>query len=203
MAFESFLVQDNQALEKETKRKAFANLFEQTLLKKSETIPVVEYNLPYPKEDFLKFLTEEKNVLLHGSSNGDIEIVEPRQANDTVKTSGNKKAIYGVVDPVLPIFYAIQDREKIHGFVKSGVSEDVETGELNYSFEIPQKDLETKPWMKGVIYIFDKNQFNPEKNDDGELSGEWTSERSIKPLAKLEVGPEDFRFLDKVEGFGG
>ena len=194
-------IQDNEALEKKKKFQAFTDVFERTLNNKGEGVPTVEYDLPYPKEDFLKFLVEEKNVLLHGSSNKDIEILEPRQANDTVKVSGNKKAIYGVIDPVLPIFYAIQDREKFQGSIKSGVSEDAETGKLEYEFEIPKKVLEANPWTKGVVYLFDKNQFHEEKDDIGELSGEWTSESPIKPLAKLEVGPEDFSFLNKVEGF--
>ena len=201
MGFESQSNQDTSASEIKRKREAFSKLFEETLLKKEEGVPVVEYNLPYPKEDFLKFLAEEKNVLLHGSPEKDIEALEPRQANDTVKTSGNKKAVYGVIDPVLPIFYAIQDKEKIKGPIQSGVSEDLETGELEYEFKISKDALESQPWKSGVVYVFDKNQFNPETDDDGELSGEWTSENPVKPLAKLEVGPEDFRFLDKVTSF--
>lgn len=98
--------------EQENKRKAFESLSENVLQNKGENIPTIEYNLPYPKDEFLKFLTENKNVLLHGSSNQDLEILEPRQANDGVKKSGNKKAVYGVTDPVLPIFYADSKSKK-------------------------------------------------------------------------------------------
>lgn len=187
----------------ETKHEDFEKLFEETLKKKGEGVLVVEYTLSYPKEDFLRFLTEEKNVLLHGSSSKDIETFEPRQANDTVKVSGNKKAVYGVTDPVLPIFYAIQDRDKLQGSIRSGVTTDLDTGESEYRFSMPKDNLDIKPWTRGVVYVFDKNQFHEEEDDAGELSGEWTSEIPVKPLAKLEVGPEDFRFLDKVEGFDG
>src|SRR3989344_8015276 len=144
---------------------AFARLFEETLRKQEAGIPVIEYNLPYPKEDFLKFLVEEKNFLLHGSPNKDLEILEPRQANDGEKTSGNKMAVYVVTDYVLPIFFAIQDKDKLQGSIKSGISEDVETRELEYSFEISKKALESKPWTRGMIYILDKNKFSPEKDD--------------------------------------
>jgi hypothetical protein len=202
MTSESQPTQDTQVLETKRKKDAFQKLFQETLRKKEEGVPVVEYKLPYPKEDYLKFLVEEECVLLHGSANRDIETVEPRKANDSSKASGNKTAIYGVVDPVLPIFYAIQDRSKFRdAVVKSGVSQNVETGELEYKFEIPMKALEAKPWIRGVIYLFDRSQFKEEKDDTGELSGEWTSESPIRPLAKLEVGPEDFRFLNNVEGF--
>ena len=78
------------------------------------------------KEEFLKFIVENKNVLLHGSASQDLEVLEPRQANDSVKKSGNKNAVYGITDPVLPIFYAIQDRKKLQGVVESGVGHNSE-----------------------------------------------------------------------------
>ena len=114
--------------------------------------------------------------------------------------SGNKNAVYCVTDPVLPIFYAIKDLSKINGVVESGVMSDLQTGELKYKFKIPKEALDAKPWKKGVVYIFDKKQFHPEKDDSGKLSGEWTSEVPVRPIAKLEVGPEDFRFINEVEG---
>ncbi len=196
---ESFPGNDSQSSEKENEQKAFEGLFENTLQKKGENIPTIEYNLPYPKEDFLRFIVAEKNVLLHGSSNREITILEPRQANDGSKKSGNKNAVYGVTDPVLPIFYAIQDRERLQGTIES-VENDEETGESDYKFWIPKEMIDIKPWTRGFIYIFDKSQFKPEQGDTGEPSGEWTSEQPVNPIARLEVGPEDFRYLDKVEG---
>ena len=179
---------------------SFRELFDRTQMDEKGKITTIRYELPYPKEDFLKFLVTEKNVLLHGSSSKEIEILEPRQANDRAKISGNKKAVYAVTDPVFPIFYAIQDRNKIHGLIESGVDHNPATGELRYEFKMPQSVLASEPWTRGIIYIFDRSQFNPEKNDVGEPSGEWTSEKAVNPIAKLEVGPEDFRFLDKVKG---
>ena len=185
--------------EKESQQKVFERLFENALQNNGENIPTIEYSLPYPKEDFLKFIVAEKNVLLHGSSNREIKILEPRQANDGSKKSGNKNAIYGVTDPVLPIFYAIQDREKLQGVIESGVEIDKETGELKYKFGIPKEMVDIKPWTRGFVYIFDKKSFMPEQDDNGEPSGEWTSEEAVSPIARLEVGPEDFRYLDKIE----
>lgn len=199
MNFNSLPVQKSQ--EKESKQKEFEGLFEYVLQNKSESVPIIEYSLPYPKEDFLKFIVESKNVLLHGSSNANLEILEPRQANDRAKISGNKNAVFGVTDPVLPIFYAIQDRQKLHGVIESGTEENPETGTLEYKFKIPKSAQEIQSWTRGIIYIFDKSEFSPEKKDDGELSGEWTSDVPVKPIARLEVGPEDFRYMDKIEYF--
>lgn len=199
-SFESSSNQDTSVLEAEGKRQAFIKLFEEILTSKGEVVPTVEYRLPYPKEDFFKFLVQEKNVLLHGSPSRNIDTLEPRQANDQSKISGNKKAVYGVTDTVFPIFHAIQDKEKLQGTIDEEVGDNPETGQPDYKFRIPKEMLEIKPWTRGMIYILDRGQFSPEHNDSGELSGEWTSETPVKPLAKIEVGPEDFRFLDKIEG---
>ena len=182
----------------EQEHRSFNELFEQTLAGDQEGVPIIEYAIPYPKEDFLAFLVSEKDILLHGSSNRDAEIMEPRQANDASKISGNKKAVYAVTDPVLPIFYAIQDRNKIEGCVESGVTTH-ETGDCEYAFTLPKGSLAKKPWAQGIVYLFRKDQFRPEKNDDGEASGEWTSDKPVKPVAKLEVTSDDFRFLGMVK----
>lgn len=184
--------------EQENKQKYFEQLFESISRGESETIQTIEYNLPYPKEEFLKFLVENKNVLLHGSPSKDLEVLEPKQANDTAKQSGNKKAVYTVNDPVMAIFFAIQNREKINGTIESGAWDNPETGKQEYKFKIPKNTQETF-WTHGTIYIFDKNSFMPEKDDAGHSSGEWTSGDPVKPMAKIEIKPEDFQYLDKVE----
>lgn len=199
-SFESSSNQDTSVSEAEGKRQAFIKLFEEILTSKGEVVPTVEYRLPYPKEDFFKFLVQEKNVLLHGSPDRNIDTLEPRQANDRAKVSGNKKAVYGVTDTVFPIFHAILDRKGPVGIVDSEITNNPETGEREYKFSMSKDILDAKPFTNGMIYILDKNQFSPEHNDSGELSGEWTSENSVKPIAKIEVGPEDFRYLDKIEG---
>src|SRR3989344_3064922 len=192
-----------ESFDQELKRKQdFDELFDRTLeLRKGDSVPVVEYNLPYPKEDFLKYIGENKNVLLHGSSNKDLEKLEPRQANDGAKKFGNKKGVYAVKDPVLPIFHAIQDKEKLRGVIRSGSRKDLDTGEMKYNFQIPIGMVEIKPWKGGIIYIFNKADFTQGVDDDDELIDEWVSEKEVRPIAKLEVEPEDFRFLNEIEGY--
>ena len=150
----------DQIREKENKQKVFKDLFDHTLLASGDSVPAIEYKLPYPKEDFLRFLVSENGVLLHGSSNRDMEVLEPKQANDSAKMSGNKKAVYCVSDPVLPIFYAIKDRDKFQNvIVSSGVLNNLETGDEEYHFRIPKSLLEIKPWTRGFVYILDKNKY--------------------------------------------
>jgi hypothetical protein len=190
------ILKNNERSEKET---LFAKLFDTVVARREETgVPTIEYNLPYPKEEFLSFLTASRSVVLHGSNTSDITELSPIQANDRAKKSGNLKAVYGVMDPVLPIFFAILDRKKVHGGVKSGLGHDQETDAREYQFILPPGSLETEPWKQGMIYILDKENFVKQYNNDGTLSGEWTCEVPVRPLAKLAVGPGDFRFLGDV-----
>lgn len=52
--------------EQENKRKALESLSENVLQNKGENIPTIEYNLPYPKDEFLKFLTEKLFITVTG-----------------------------------------------------------------------------------------------------------------------------------------
>lgn len=180
-----------EAMERDHDFEQLINSYEQD---KSEAGQYIEYNLPYPKELFLKYLTEKKDFLLHGSGE-DFDTLEPQQANDAHKESGNKKAVYAVTDTVFPIFYAIKDRGKINGSVTSGRTE--KDGTVTYEFGMPKSAIEQNPYKDGVIYILNKSDFTPEY-DDGEPSNEWTSAHPVKPWAKLKVTPEDFQYMDKV-----
>ncbi|MDP3985867.1 MAG: hypothetical protein Q8P77_00310 [Candidatus Veblenbacteria bacterium] len=187
--------------EEEVRRRAdFAQLYSNFFESHSkEAIAVIDYNLPYPKEEFLKFLVEEKHLLLHGSSNQNLEVLAPQQTNDGAKEFGNKKAVYAVTDSVLPIFYAIRDRTKIRGAIISGYEADAETGEAKYEFRMSREAIEAKPWTRGAVYILDHSSFAQGVNDKGELVDEWAAETAVRPIAKLGVVPEDFRFINEIK----
>ncbi len=181
--------------EKAERKFAFEELLNSFESSRNENNGFIEYSLPYPKEQFLEYLTEKKNYLLHGSSSM-IDELEPRQANDLYKKSGNKNAIYAVTDPVLPIFYAIHDRNKTEGVVTT--SRYNNDGNIAYEFTLPKGSLEKHPFKSGVIYILDKNDFT-EGFDDGKPTNEWVSENPVKPVGKLKVDPEDFDHFTKVK----
>ena len=74
----------------------------------------LNYHLPYPKWQFLSYLCESRELVLHGSQDVGIGIVEPRQANDT-KAFSNQRAIYATTDGIWVIYFAILDRQKHRG----------------------------------------------------------------------------------------
>jgi len=162
----------------------------------------IEYDLAYPKHEFLKFLVEEKGLLLHGSNNRVIGTLIPIKANCGEKKFGNLKGVYAVTDPILPIFYAIQDNGKVWGTTISGrFSSADKNGDLSmsYHFEIEGDRLRQKPWSPGVVYLLAKKAFRQGRNDRGYLIGEWVSLKPVRPLAKLLVTPADFPYLDQVQ----
>ncbi len=156
----------------------------------------IEHNPGLPKHKLLHFLLEN-GYLLHGTSADGIETIEPRQANDASKKSGNQMAVYAVDDPILPLFYAIKDRQRLHGLVRSGYSTD-EHGVKKYRFQIDGTRSEENPWKNGVVLVLSKASFEQTKKDDGRPSGEWVSRGPVAPVARLRVTPEDFPYLHEV-----
>lgn len=138
--------------EQSSDARVFDELFDATVALDHDRVPKIQYEFSRPKEDFLRHLVRSRNVLLHGSPILDLENLDPKQANDSEKKSGNQRAVYAVTNAVLPIFYAIQDRTKISGVVRSGVVRDGEYGEI-YSFALPKKPRTKIPGSE-VRYIF-------------------------------------------------
>lgn len=180
-------------------------LFEQMYEAALKQGGLVAYQASYPKHEFLAFLVREKGVLLHGSNNQDITELEPRQANCQSKKFGNMNGVYAVEDEILPIFYAIKDRERFVGPAISGVTRTQDkTGiHKHYSFEVPSSTLKEAPWSNGTIYILPRDSFERGVDDNGNDSDEWMSSEPVVPLAKLEVGPQDFPYLNEIKPIKG
>lgn len=158
----------------------------------------IEYRGALPKYEFLEYLLES-GYLLHGTSVEDeIGALEPRQANDASKKSGNQRAVYAVNDPILPLFYAIKDRKRLRGMVHSGCLTD-DAGVKTYSFQIDGTRSEKDPWKSGVVHILPKESFVQTKDNEGEPTNEWISHESIIPVARLRVIPADFPYLKEVK----
>lgn len=168
----------------------------------------VDYQLAYPKWQFLSYLCKSRNRVLHGSQNAGIEVVEPRKAID-IKAFSKQEAIYATTDGIWVIYFAIVDRKNFHPLslfnscLDIRVSPDQTLGPL-YFFSITHSALLQKPWRDGVIYILPRDTF--EREPDQQMMGaelsfpHWISSTSVKPIAKLHVQPQEFPFLAEVHG---
>jgi len=168
----------------------------------------VDYRLPYPKWQYLSHLCETKELVLHGSQNQGISIVEPRQANDK-KAFSNQRAIYATTDGIWVLYFAILDRKKypemtlFNSCLRARISAD-QLSDPMYFFSITCSVLLQKPWCEGMIYILPRQSFEQEASQQVQgveiVFPHWISPLPADPVAKLHVGPQDFPFLAQIHG---
>jgi hypothetical protein len=181
---------------------AFESLIDSTLLGS-----FIDYQLNYPKWQFLSYLCKSRNLVLHGSSNLDIVEVEPRMAND-IKAFSGQDAIYATTDGIWVIYFAIINRKKFklslfNTCIDIRLSPDQMIGPL-YFFSITHSALLQKPWCDGVVYILPRETFEQEPAQ--QMMGvtiqlpHWISFKPARPIAKLHVQPQDFPFLAEIHG---
>jgi hypothetical protein len=179
--------------------------FDEQLQKK--TIPWIE-NLPVPKWVFLRWLTEEKNLLVHGSSQANIDVFEPRPPNAKDDDEFSQQtAVFAASDGIWPMFYAIIDREHFRPrLLNGGLRFELSSGpsDIRYFFSVTQAILEQYPWRSGVMYLLPKDGFTLQPPHPlGNFiihEVQWANLNAVRPLAKLKIIPEDFPFLQQVKG---
>jgi hypothetical protein len=163
----------------------------------------IDYQLPYPKQEFLRYLIARRDVVLHGSGNGAIEVFAPTWQTDYFGRV--RKAVFAASDGIWPMFFAMLDRSRYHGSIRNACYWDVDAvGDRQkcYAFSINAAFLERQPWREGSIYVLPRATFERVVDENGSPSEEWLSTREVTPLARLAVSPSDFPFLEDVEGHG-
>jgi hypothetical protein len=181
--------------------------FDQIYFKAFEqkNIAKIQYNLPAPKWQFLNYLVEKHMIVLHGSGNPDITLFEPRKADD-INEFGSQKAVFAAADGIWAMFFAIVDRDKYSMIVSNAciqfVDRDEPISEAFYMFSISQGMLQKKPWRKGFVYLLPSETFVEQPTMPfGEYTVRIKQQASlvpVKPIAQIEVFPEDFLFLSKI-----
>jgi hypothetical protein len=168
--------------------------------------PTIQFSLPWLKWQFLCYLADHHDIVLHGSSNPNIALFEPRQSND-ISEFGNQKAVYAASDGIWAMFHAIVDRERVTSVANGCIRIADEAGALNgpyYVFSVNASALPKHPWRTGMVYILPRNTFTaqaPMAFGSNEIRiAQLASLVSVQPLAKLVVKPEDFPFLKQIRG---
>jgi hypothetical protein len=185
------------------KKTAFEDLYNSTIAGS-----LIDYRLPFPKWQYLSFLCETKELVLHGSQVHNISEIEPRQANDKREFS-NQNAIYASTDGIWVIYFAILDRTKyskmtlFNSCLRARIFADQISDPL-YFFSISHEALQEEPWCEGAIYILPRQSFEQEASQEMQgmeiIFPHWISKLPAKPVAILPVGPQDFPFLEQIHG---
>ena len=175
----------------------FESLFQNQLQQSSANI--VDYDLPYPKFDFLHYLLQ-KGLLLHGTKSSEINELELKEQIDW---NGNPlQAVFATRDPFWPLYFALPNRQRLSGSLRNGcflVEHSSSQVERFYFFSVNQEDLKKNIWSNGFVYILPSDRFHPTTKGNIRFD-EWASEQAVPVVAKLPVLPQDFPFLHQVSG---
>jgi hypothetical protein len=187
----------------EKQRIAFDYLFDSAQQSGPNTL--IDYNLPYPKSDFLNYLCDWRGLVVHGSPMHDLDTLQPIRKSGDSNEFGNRQQIFCSPDAMWAMWFAILDKSKYNltrnGCVRVGLG----AGRIKYyHFELPKSNRENIPFTEGMIYIARASDF-PDKRPyplldhfNAEIE-EWGSTNPITPLARIKVRPEDFPYLDQVQ----
>lgn len=185
------------------RRQAFDKLFNSALA--DNTRGPIEYNLPYPKADFLNYICDWRGFVAHGSPIGDLELLEPVRYGRDNNEFGNRQQIFCSPDANWAIWFAILDKNKYNSTRNGSVRVGLENKRVKYyHFELPASTKNDPPFANGTIYIAQAKDFPNHRPYplldwfNAEIE-EWGSIHPVKPLAKIHVTPQDFTYLDKVQ----
>lgn len=139
---------------------------------------------PYPLHELLTYLVLEHGLLLHGSNDASLTVLEPRPARDFAT---ELLAVVACDDGIWPIFYAVVARDRVHG-VFTACMHLGRPPRLRrfYMFALGGDPGSSTSWTQGVIYALPRGGFRREWGQ------EWVSGKPVRPLLRVPVGPQDF-----------
>jgi hypothetical protein len=146
------------------------------------------WNLAAPKHEFLRWLVDSCDVLLHGSNRRHVPVFEPRAQTDYADEPAH--AVFATSDGIWPIYFAIANRRVVTSLINDCIHDGEST---RYFFSVATDPEGIDPWTGGLVYILPREPFTVSHG-----SAEWTSPTPVRPLASLAVEPDDFPFIDVV-----
>ncbi|MDC9826039.1 hypothetical protein PRN20_20065 [Devosia sp. ZB163] len=184
---------------------AFDELFDRAVSDGPNAL--IDYDLPWPRWQFVSHVVDSRRLIAHGSQNATIERFEPRQAQDA-HPFGNRKAVYGASDGLWAMYYAILDRAThpmllLNSALRVELAGDV-LSDPWYFFSISQPALDARAFRPGTLYFLPGDGFEP--MPPLSVAGQqvhipqWASLEAVAPLARISVAPEDFPLLDRIRG---
>jgi hypothetical protein len=157
--------------------------------------------VPEPRLDFFCWLAEHRDVVFHGSPHDDLhELSTERRSRDTTAW-GNQQAVYASTDPVWAIYFACLRRDR--GWTGTrNASLGRAGGPLyprRYSFAHNRGSASPDRFGVGSLYLLSPLGFVSDEPLAGAIdTAHLVSRKPVRPLARIEVTPEDFPFRDRV-----
>ena len=162
---------------------------------KSETD--LSYDLTYPKHMFLSYLTDCRQLLVHGSPTPHIDILRPIRHSRDIEATGYEHQLLAASDGVRAMWFAILDKSRMGGLTCNYSKTATDNNGNRYSlyfFSVGKSAVHDSPYDKGMVYVLPREPFTSQTDH------EWATSESVTPLIRLPVEPEDFPYLDYVKG---
>ena len=139
------------------------------------TVPVAE--CPYPAHELLTHLVLQRGLLLHGSNNASLEVLEARPAHDLGTVL---EAVVTSDDAIWPMFYAVIDREPVKALF-TGCVHVGRPPRLRrfYFFAVDGDPADPGCWTDGVVYAMPRAGFRRE------WGREWVSPGPVRPSLRV------------------
>ncbi len=148
--------------------------------------------------EFMRYLSESRQLLWHGSNHADLGELAPRDQFDF--NDSPVRAVFASGDAIWSMFFAIVRRAGFFGSIRNACL--VARGQPErryYFFSVNSAWLAQNLWATGTAYALPRDTFRPTDTSDVRFD-EYVSEVAVKPLFKLTVSPADFPFLAQVAG---
>jgi hypothetical protein len=157
--------------------------------------------VPEPRLDFLRWLAQTRPVVFHGSPRADLrELSTERQSRDTTAW-GNQQAVYASTDPVWAIYFACLRRDRGWTGTRNG-SLGCAGGPLyprSYFFLHNRGSASPDRFGPGSLYLLSPETFVADEPLAGRVdTAHLVSHEPVRPLARVDVTPQDFPFRDRI-----
>jgi hypothetical protein len=147
---------------------------------------------PYPLHELLTHLVVERDLLLHGSNDAALALIEPRPARDF---GTELVAVVASDDGIWPIFYAVVARDRVENLFTACMHLGRPPRLRRfYMFAVQADPTASSSWTRGAVYALPRAGFRRE------WGNEWVSREPARPLLRVPVGPEDFPLRHAVLG---
>jgi hypothetical protein len=146
-----------------------------------------------PAHELLTHLVVQHGLLLHGSNNTELDVLEPRPARDF---GTQVDVVVAADDGIWPLFYAVVARERVQG-VFTACTHLGRAPWLRrlYVFRVFGADPHDEAtWTRGAVYAVARAGFWHE------WGNEWLRDSDVTPVLRVLVRPSDFPLRHVVAG---
>lgn len=153
--------------------------------------------IPEPRLDFIRWLPLHRDVVFHGSPQGDLTELSTERRSRDLTAWGDQTAVYATSDPVWALYFATLRRDNGWHGTRNGTL--AVGGRRRYFFVHNHGSQSPDRFGPGTLYILPPDTFEAEPPLAGTIdTAHLVSHVPVKPLARIDVTPADFPFRDRI-----